>query len=472
METRVCFYFYVSNLFLIVGNAFWKQLCSEHGIRPDGTMDSNSILAENAALASGHQEYDRKDVFFYQADDNQYIPRAVLIDLEPRVVSSILQGPFGSIYNNENIFVASDGGGAGNNWAYGYSQASRLEDSIMDIIEREAESADNFEGIQLCHSIAGGTGSGLGSLLLERLRERFPKKLLSTFSVFPNTDEISDVVVQPYNSILTLKRLTQQADCTVLLDNAAVNRIASDKLHISNPNFSEANQVISTVMAAMTAPLRMPGYNYNDMTSIISSLCPVPNCHYVVPGYTPFSPESVESARGSRKTSVYDVLRRLLQPKNLVASLSPSKKSSYLSLWGMVRGDVDSLDVHKSMMRIRERQLANFVPWGPADFNVTVGRNSIHGGDHISKVNGLLLGNHTSISNHFKKTCDQYDRLRKRNAFMEQYRREAMFSENLNEFDNSREVVQNLIDEYVSMEDPNYPQNFTQSTNTSVAANF
>lgn len=44
---------------------------------------------------------------------------------------------------------------------------------------------------------------------------RFPKKLIQTYSVFPNLDEISDVVVQPYNSLLTLKRLTQNADCVV-----------------------------------------------------------------------------------------------------------------------------------------------------------------------------------------------------------------------------------------------------------------
>jgi tubulin gamma len=61
------------------------------------------------------------------------------------VVSSILQSSHGAIYNPENIFVASDGGGAGNNWAYGYAQAERLEDGILDMIEREAEGADNFE---------------------------------------------------------------------------------------------------------------------------------------------------------------------------------------------------------------------------------------------------------------------------------------------------------------------------------------
>lgn len=42
----------------------------------------------------------------------------------------------------------------------------------------------------------------------------------------------SDVVVQPYNSLLTLRRLTSCADCVVVLDNTALNRIATDRLHI------------------------------------------------------------------------------------------------------------------------------------------------------------------------------------------------------------------------------------------------
>lgn len=69
----------------------------------------------------------------------------------------------------------------------------------------------------LLHSIAGGTGSGMGSFLLERLNDRYPKKLIQTYSVFPNNEEVSDVVVQPYNSILTLKRLTNNADCVVIV---------------------------------------------------------------------------------------------------------------------------------------------------------------------------------------------------------------------------------------------------------------
>ncbi len=64
----------------------------------------------------------------------------------------------------------------------------------------------------LLHSIAGGTGSGLGSFILERMNDRFPKKLVQTYSVFPDG---GDVVVNPYNSLLAMRRLTQNADSVV-----------------------------------------------------------------------------------------------------------------------------------------------------------------------------------------------------------------------------------------------------------------
>ena len=62
------------------------------------------------------------DMRFIQADDEHYIPRAVLLDLEPRVINGIMNSPYAKLYNPENIYVSKDGGGAGNNWASGYEQ--------------------------------------------------------------------------------------------------------------------------------------------------------------------------------------------------------------------------------------------------------------------------------------------------------------------------------------------------------------
>ena len=55
-----------------------KQLCREHGIAPNGILEEFAMEGD-----------DRKDVFFYQADDDKYIPRSLLLDLEPRVVNQI-----------------------------------------------------------------------------------------------------------------------------------------------------------------------------------------------------------------------------------------------------------------------------------------------------------------------------------------------------------------------------------------------
>ena len=83
---------------------------------------------------------------------------------------------------------------------------------------------------------------------METLNDRFPKKLIQTYSVFPNSEEISDVIVQPYNIMLSLKRLTQHADSVVVLDNAALNRIVSDTLHIASPSFAQTNQLVNSFM--------------------------------------------------------------------------------------------------------------------------------------------------------------------------------------------------------------------------------
>ena len=106
----------------------------------------------------------------------------------------------------------------------------------------------------LMHSIAGGTGSGLGSFLLERLNDKFPKKLIQTYSVFPNAQE-GDVVVQPYNALLTLKRLTNHADSVVVLDNGALARIAADRLHVQTPSFDQTNQLVGYALRFPTVCL-------------------------------------------------------------------------------------------------------------------------------------------------------------------------------------------------------------------------
>ncbi|PVU92068.1 hypothetical protein BB559_003847 [Furculomyces boomerangus] len=428
----------------LIGNEFWSHLCAEHGISADGTLEDFAI-----------EGMDRKDVFFYQADDDHYIPRAILVDLEPRVINNILQSPYANLYNPENIYTTEQGSGAGNNWAIGYTQGERIWEDILDIVDRETENSDSLEGFSLLHSIAGGTGSGLGSFILERMSDRYEKKLLQTYSVFPNNEDSSDVVVQPYNSLLTLKRLTENADCVTVLDNTALNRIVSDRLHIQNADFVQTNQLVSSVMTSSTITLRYPSYMNNDLSSLLAPLIPVPTCHYLMTAYTPFTSDKVEKAKPIRKTTVLDVMRRLLQSKNKMVSTTTNKKNCYISILNIIQGEADPTEVHKSLLRIRERSVGQMIPWGPASIQVALSKKSPYV-QTSHRVSGLMIANHTSIASLFKRTLDQYDRLRKRNAFLDLYKRESIFSDSLEEFDLSRAVVSNLIREYSACEEPNY----------------
>ncbi|EGC49022.1 tubulin gamma chain [Histoplasma capsulatum var. duboisii H88] len=426
-----------------VGSQFWQQLCLEHGINKDGN------LAEFATEGG-----DRKDVFFYQSDDTRYIPRAILLDLEPRVLNTIQTGAYRNIYNPENFFIGRQGIGAGNNWAAGYAAGEIVQEEVFDMIDREADGSDSLEGFMLLHSIAGGTGSGLGSYILERMNDRFPKKLIQTYSVFPDT-QAADVVVNPYNSLLAMRRLTQNADSVVVVDNGALSRIAADRLHVQEPSFQQTNQLVSTVMSASTTTLRYPGYMHNDLVSILANLIPDPRTRFLITSYTPFTGDNVEQAKTVRKTTVLDVMRRLLQPKNRMVSIVPSKSSCYISIFNIIQGEAAQTDVDKSILRIRERRLATFIPWGPASIHVAVPKRSPYL-PNTHRVSGLMLANHTSVATLFKRIVSQYDRLRKRNAFLEQYKKEAPFADGLGEFDEARTVVMDLIAEYESAEKPDY----------------
>jgi tubulin gamma len=123
---------------LPVGSQFWQQLCLEHGI------DQNGNLHPYAAEGP-HAGGDRKDVFFYQSDDTRYVPRAIMLDLEPRVINGIVNGPYGNIYNPENFYVHKEGAGAGNNWAAGYAMGETVQDEVLDMIDREADGSDSLE---------------------------------------------------------------------------------------------------------------------------------------------------------------------------------------------------------------------------------------------------------------------------------------------------------------------------------------
>ena len=89
-------------------------------------------------------------------------------------------------------------------------------------------------GFQVCHSLGGGTGSGMGTLLISKIREEYPDRMMLTFSVFPSP-KVSDTVVEPYNATLSVHQLVENADECMVLDNEALYDICFRTLKLTTP---------------------------------------------------------------------------------------------------------------------------------------------------------------------------------------------------------------------------------------------
>ncbi|XP_044032200.1 tubulin, beta 6 class V isoform X1 [Siniperca chuatsi] len=157
-----------------IGTKFWEVISDEHGIDPAGSYVGDSSL-----------QLDRVNVYYNEASSHKYVPRAVLVDLEPGTMDSVRSGAFGQLFRPDNFIFGQTG--AGNNWAKGhYTEGAELVDSVLDIVRKECEHCDCLQGFQLTHSLGGGTGSGMGTLLISKIREEYPDRIMNTFSVMPS----------------------------------------------------------------------------------------------------------------------------------------------------------------------------------------------------------------------------------------------------------------------------------------------
>ena len=84
-------------------------------------------------------------------------------------------------------------------------------DKVLEKLRKQAEAAESLQGFQLVHALGGGTGSGLGCLVLSKLREEFPDRTMLTWSVYPSAKTALNVL-EPYNALLATNQLTENSE--------------------------------------------------------------------------------------------------------------------------------------------------------------------------------------------------------------------------------------------------------------------
>ncbi|ODV76987.1 gamma-tubulin [Suhomyces tanzawaensis NRRL Y-17324] len=447
---------------------YWNQLAAEHGIQADGLPlaypddPSSRFQSGNTdhVASQGQSREDRPELFFTLSDSNKYTPKAVLVDLEPSVIHKATNAL--PMFNPRNVHLSEHGSGAANNWQQGYSYGLQYQEELLNLIDREVDKCENVSNFQLFHSVAGGTGAGVGSLLLELLSDRFgSKKLINTFLIFPSNEKTSDVVVQPYNTVLTLKRLIDYADSTFVFHNDALNSIENLLFNTGGSRnsidgqaaFEGANKIIAYVAATISNPLRFPNYMHTSHESIYSTLVPTPDLKFLTTSVAPFTSQVSRQSY----TNEYEIILELLNDRyKLNRVTEPIKYISVLNY--LIGNNLNQEEIRKGTTKVQQR--LNFVPWTPSSVQCVNGRKSLFGNNSATKgLTGIQISNNTSIVGVFTKILKQYDLLAKREAYINSYTESNDAQERarvMGLFNECRESVALVVEEYKACQSVNY----------------
>lgn len=412
-----------------MGAAFWETISAEHGIDCSGKFVGESDF-----------QRERLGVYYSEGSEGRFVPRAVMLDLEPGVVNTFKNSPLGNIFHPDNFVFGQSG--AGNNWAKGhYTEGAELIETVLDVVRKEAESCDVLQGFQVSHSLGGGTGSGMGTLLVSKIREEYPDRMLCTYSVMPSP-KVSDTVVEPYNCTLSIHQLIENADAVFSIDNEALYNICTKTLKSPSPAYSELNHLVSRVMSGITCSLRFPGQLNADLRKLAVNLVPFPRLHFFVVGYAPLSGNGSEKYKSM---SIPELTTQLFEPHNMMADCDP-RNGRYLTAAAYFRGKVSTKEVEDEMRKIQDKNSSQFVEWIPNNAKTSVCDVAPPG----MKVAATFIGNSTTIQDLFQRVGGQFSSMFKRKAFLHWYTGEGMDEM---EFSEAEANLQDLISEYTQYQE-------------------
>lgn len=410
-----------------IAASFWKTICQEHGIDP-----------QTGQTAKGEEPRGNWSAFFSKLGDSSsgsYVPRTVMVDLEPSVIDNI-RATSGSLFNPSNLISRSEG--AGGNFAVGYlGEGREILPEVMARFEIEVDRCDNVGGVIVLQSTGGGTGSGLGSLLIEAIKERHPEFPVLSCAILPSP-QVSSVVTEPYNTVFALNTLRRVADACLIFDNEALFQLAHRKWNIESPTVDDLNLLITEALAGLTASMRFSGFLTVEISlrELLTNLVPQPSLHFLMISFAPLTPPDRSKFE---EMGVDEMIKSLFDNDSVFAACSPME-GRFLSTAVLYRGVMDDKpQADAALAAIRETLPLTY--WIPTAFKI--GYVEQPGVAHRKSM--VLLANNTEVARVLDRICHNFDKLWQRKAFANWYLNEGMSDDQINAL---RASAQELIQSY------------------------
>ncbi|CAM9181437.1 unnamed protein product [Choristocarpus tenellus] len=468
-----------------IGRQFWGQALEEHAVNnPDGIFDDcmstffrnvDTRYDQNIPIGDG-----RQPIYNLKA-------RAVLVDMDSAPVLQTQKGELGDLFDPRHF--VTDVSGAGNNWAHGNSlYGPKYAEELLEAVRRNAEDCDSLQSFFFLHSMGGGTGSGLGTYLLDLLENHYPDVYRFTSAVFPSEDD--DVITSPYNTVLALKELTEHADCVLPVDNASLAKLVTrsaavgeardssrgraEESHRSRGSgFDSMNGLVARLLTDLTASMRFAGELNVDLNEITTNLVPYPGLHYILSSLSPLPVLEKPPSRGedqwrseiktpskhgcrqktrSRDEGRIPALRN--RPQHVAQLFSDSfsnshqlmqanpRMSIFLACGFLMRGNVMVSDINTNIMRMSNE--LKMVHWNQEGFKI-----GLCGVPPVGEQQSLLsLSNNCCIRYTFEHLRERFVQLYSRRAMLHHY---TQFVEQ-EVFDEALLSVDGLIANYTELD--------------------
>ncbi|ETO35360.1 hypothetical protein RFI_01702, partial [Reticulomyxa filosa] len=372
------------------------------------------------------------------------------IDLEPNVIDEAKNGPLKTILNFEYLLCGKED--AANNFARGYYTIGRqMIDKVSDSLRKLTDNCDHIMGFLIAHSIGGGTGSGLGALILEQLQKYYKRVPKIGFEIYPSPI-VSTCVVEPYNVLLGNHWLLDYTNITFVLENAALYDICQKKLHIVKPDINNLNRLVAKMFSWMAQSCRLYQYTSIDLDEMQAKLVPFPQIHFMTTGMGPIvSKADVITA----PNTVEDITDECFKPSNWFVQCTDFDpiKDKYMAILTQYRGNVTSKQAHLAHSWARQNGKCSLIEWCPTGFRYELDDTpvTILEADDMGPCDktAFIIANNTSISRMFaKRIAQKFDYLYSQQAFVHWYLGEGMEQE---QFLNARGDLGMLVRDYADI---------------------
>jgi tubulin beta len=281
----------------------------------------------------------------------------------------------------------------------------------------------------------------MGTLLISKIREEYPDRVMCTYSIVPSP-KVSDTVVEPYNCTLSVHQLVENSDFSFCLDNEALYDICFRTLKLTTPTYGDLNHLVSAGLSGITCSVRFPGQLNCDLRKLGTNMVPFPRLHFFMNGFAPLT------SRGSqqyRALTVPELTQQMFDAKNMMCAADP-RHGRYLTAAGLFRGRMSSKEVDEQMLNVQNKNSSYFIEWIPNNMKCGICDIPPKG----LKMAVCFVGNTTAIQEMFKRVAEQFTGMFRRKAFLHWYTGEGMDEM---EFTEAESNMNDLVSEYQQYQD-------------------